>query len=966
MMYFSIELSFPEELLSYGLSEEVLKATFYQVCDGLPVSWKLTSIPTVGFYQELHCFLKHWPLTSKVSKHEIALFYMAIDAKLKAKGSRPDNIYRFIDNLSKIPSDQVMYYGTQGHTVRQLKSDVGQCTQKLEEMTSEYTELKKQFKESKRKLQSTEKVLRDVTNQRGTMKRSRDYAKAMLFKSQRKFESLEGEYADILMENIDLTDILSEKDDEYLQSLIPSECVKQGKAYPPAIRKLYYSLLTKQIPASKVAEIIKTVLKTFAPSVDVENLPLPQKACASYMRKEELVTICSAHKATVLSEAAAKSSGFHLNTDGTTKNQKKIGGVVVNGMVVSLNELSDGTALSAVDDISRELEKLRATAASLGIPNANSINWTLLVCSTSDSASTQKKVNKLIKERRDADEREFGAATIDTIELIENFCSMHLGINLRKAFLAGIDDGDDPCATSRKYNCVDTLVHEFCKLFGAHGTPEYACGAQSFPDFLELMSQSGNATHNGEYFRSCANVTLHRQVGSRYFVSASNASKIIHLKDAAISFLTFTGKDEVGNRLEKEVYSKLHDPLELAALRADALIYYHAYADLVMLSKSNDLGKSALDMNIHYVELQVFLSEVKDNVEVIFNKSREVFVSEKRLYGSSKNTNHQLKKDMHIVVNSLFNVPEIEMSSLKSFLRSGASTMLDKLSSYAENQLPGGIYWEPDESIKKALSQLKPSNDVCESVLGLNDYLTTALPNLAQVSRSNLVQMKKNKTLEWLDTLPQQQQNSIVDLAVQRRKQVLESCKEDAKERATKRQQNLMQTHTRREALKTKKLAEKEKLIQHHLISSPDELFDAIAQLEAANSTAAKRKSATIQLIKTQINIRKKVLNQNIRIIFSHARQQRPLSQVIEELSVFISENTPFMDILQNPEGIVGSQVNHQFVIDGQTKWFTGTIISYNASTKTHELAYNEEEEHCNFDLSIDIANGDIEIVTLS
>ena len=67
----------------------------------------------------------------------------------------------------------------------------------------------------------------------------------------------------------------------------------------------------------------------------------------------------------------------------------------------------------------------------------------------------------------------------------------------------------------------------------------------------------------------------------------------------------------------------------------------------------------------------------------------------------------------------------------------------------------------------EVLSQLKPSNDVCE-VLGLNDYLTTALPNLDQVSRSNLVQMK-NKTVEWLDTLPQQQQNSIVNFAVKRR-----------------------------------------------------------------------------------------------------------------------------------------------------------------------------------------------------
>lgn len=182
------------------------------------------------------------------------------------------------------------------------------------------------------------------------------------------------------------------------------------------------------------------------------------------------------------------------------------------------------------------------------------------------------------------------------------------------------------------------------------------------------------------------------------------------------------------------------------------------------------------------------------------------------------------------VVDCLFDVLFSKMSSLKSFLRSGAlrsgaSTMQDKLSSYAGNPLPGGIYWEPDETI---LSKIKPTNDICESVLGLNDYLTTALPNLDQVSRSNLVQMKKNKTVEWLDTLPQHQQNSIVELAVKRRKQVIESCKAEATERATKRQQNLMQT-----------LLKKKLEIQHHLISSPAELLDTIAQIEASNSTCS-------------------------------------------------------------------------------------------------------------------------------
>ena len=51
-----------------------------------------------------------------------------------------------------------------------------------------------------------------------------------------------------------------------------------------------------------------------------------------------------------------------------------------------------------------------------------------------------------------------------------------------------------------------------------------------------------------------------------------------------------TGKNDVGNKLEKNVFGKLHDTQELAALRADGIMYYHVYhADLLMLSKSNEL-----------------------------------------------------------------------------------------------------------------------------------------------------------------------------------------------------------------------------------------------------------------------------------------------------------------------------------------------------------------------------------------
>ena len=86
------------------------------------------------------------------------------------------------------------------------------------------------------------------------------------------------------------------------------------------------------------------------------------------MRQDELEVISNAQKATVLCEHAATKQGFLMNTDGTTKLQKKLGGIAIDDMFIAVNEVPDRTAVTAIDDVTRELEKLRKMAHDLGMP----------------------------------------------------------------------------------------------------------------------------------------------------------------------------------------------------------------------------------------------------------------------------------------------------------------------------------------------------------------------------------------------------------------------------------------------------------------------------------------------------------------------------------------------------------------------------------------------------------------------
>ena len=333
---------------------------FHQVCNGQLAGWRLTRIPVNGFYQSLHHFLKKGPCTCSANKSLISELYVAIDPYLKAKGGRPDNIYRFVENLAKLPAHHPVNYRaelTQVHKVRAMRSEVEHCHQQCEAMTSELELLRGQFESSKERLQHTEKVLRDVSNQRDASVKSRDFVKKKLKQVEFKNLALEDEFARLFMDNLDL---FTKVDDlESSKNGLETITTKHGRSYVPAVRKLYYSLLANEVPATKVANVVKDVLKAFLPAVEVENLPLPQHSCASYMRRDELATLSNAHKASVICQCG---SSLHLNTDGTTKNQKKLGGIVINDIVVSVNELVDGSALTAVNDVSKELKTLRETA----------------------------------------------------------------------------------------------------------------------------------------------------------------------------------------------------------------------------------------------------------------------------------------------------------------------------------------------------------------------------------------------------------------------------------------------------------------------------------------------------------------------------------------------------------------------------------------------------------------------------
>ena len=355
-----------------------------------------------------------------------------------------------------------------------------------------------------------------------------------------------------------------------------------------------------------------------------------------------------------------------------------------------------------------------------------------------------------------------------------------------------------------------------------------------------------------------------------------------------------------------------------------------------------------MDMNSHYLELLCFLDEVLDNPEVILRKEHEVFFSEKQLYGESKVLNHRQHKNVKAVYSKLFTESGNESSIFFPMIVKGVASMREKLLSYAEKHLPGVEYWNPEPAVREVLMHLEPSNDFCESMLGLNDYLTTAIPNLAQESRSNLVAVKKNHTMKWLNSLSEVQQEKVLNLAEQERPKMKAEQRQSKRDLEEQRRRRLQTAHEKREALR-KAQRQRDELSEHHLITSSQELRQAMAMIEVEDSSTSQRRMK-LTMLKTQINLRKKVLKQSIHIPFTQSRKQRPVGDIFNDLESFLDNNP--LEYSEDPCTLVGNVLRHKF-LDADTntfQWYDGTIVKYDPLEKKHEVKYENETHQYNFD----------------
>ena len=534
----------------------------------------------------------------------------------------------------------------------------------------------------------------------------------------------------------------------------------------------------------------------------------------------------------------------------------------------------------------------------------------------------------------------------------------------------------------REYIAVDSFVHAFCKLFGHIGTPEYGQGL-TFRDYITNELKKPNTSTRTTYLQNVLETNLERQVGSRYFVTVYNSAKIHFLRPAALEFLKYLEKVKNLNRLEQYVLSKVQDTVTMTNVQIDGLFFYHIYADLTTLVKSTQLNKSVLDMNTHYLELLNFLQELQLHQERLFDRSTPVFTSEPRLHTSRK-LNHRHKHKF--IYDKLFINETEHVDIITPRVKAAADSMTSKLKDYKKDQLPGGKHWEPTDDIKDILRQLQPNNDICESILGLNDWLSNQMPNLCQKTKSTLVEVKKNKTMTWLQNLPDERRTDIIDLAQKKRRSVEFTVRQEEETIRDQRIKKLEAEKKKAQDKEVRRQAEKDKLSTITVIETVESLHQEIKTIDDDKTgTIPGKAKKKMELVKNQVRVRNKLLGRQTKITFSTGGIQKPYEDLLQEVEVMIqreedqrkrpSTTTPptqpkrskqsAVDYLTKPTELVGKDIVHRFVNDDEEEQlWAGKITSYNHATEKHTLTYTGDTEQYTYNLTSDITNGDLWVIT--
>ena len=210
--------------------------------------------------------------------------------------------------------------------------------------------------------------------------------------------------------------------------------------------------------------------------------------------------------------------------------------------------------------------------------------------------------------------------------------------------------------------------------------------------------------------------------------------------------------------------------------------------------------------------------------------------------------------------------------------------------------------------------------------------------------------MSTNKTVEWLAKQPSDRRNLITSFSASKRK---ESQKQRHQAQQALEEAYLRQSEAavaKAKVKESKKAKEKELLQEEVMIQSVEVLEQTLREIQNLSLLERVKSSEIQKLVKKQLPIRSKVLQQkDSRISFTTKGRPRPITELIQKLKALISSDssstTPTqthytftLNFNDQPSILSKARIRHKLKEDGKEQWFDGQVQSFARGSKEYKI----------------------------
>lgn len=655
-------------------------------------------------------------------------------------------------------------------------------------------------------------------------------------------ENLKKEKADLVRSIQYCEDLLQDSNDKNVYLFD-----EDRKRYNYKCQMCVYELLNHNVSVSKLSSVIETVLKL----TDHKCKKLPSKSTIIEMNVQRLA-LSQRH----IGEVFSKKESSTLLTDETSKKGVKYMGYEGSDRdgklwVLGMREIETKSAADTLKVFKEILSDIDQVSTSSENENSKLI-LKHIVATMSDRAATEVKFNTLLQDYKTS-LLPVIIENFETLSPVEQnsisklghfFCGLHALVHFadtcQKAILETekgfFDGGVVPIFDKHFLNSTESgtlrLIRTASKAFAAGADEKSGC----FGPFVTFVD-----TFLKEHMLK--SVPLQPFRGARFNILFSNAAAVYFLHKQMLLFLQKYGAE---NRLLKSVLQDLETPEFIAGSKALGLICYFITSPLWTLIEAKTVN--ILDMNVHYNNLLLFLESFDDsNIDEFINGNKLVFGEDT-----------YVKRDC-ILDNLLQPSPYDNLVIVYLRIIFPALSLLCR--HLFKDHLPGGILAQldiNDQELRNKYRSVPKSSKYAESVFGLLDYILRQKPNVTTLASEAYILFAQNKTLGWLESKGEQDQENILRDARKHAKLLHQKFKERKSSIQAERQKSLDDKIKKRE----QEIRNRIKRLEGYTTNMIDfGLWQTVSQVDEQLQSYSSNHEK-IAGLKAQINFRQFVLKQ--------------------------------------------------------------------------------------------------------